>query len=102
MNNDYYCGLNNHGNTCFFNSALQNILRCSVFINIISNLNIAPSSIGRGFGFFELRTLLGSSYAALGVINHVFSWLIPLSPYLPISPSFLLMALSSKTLMNFS
>jgi ubiquitin carboxyl-terminal hydrolase 36/42 len=40
MNNDYYCGLNNHGNTCFFNSALQNILRCSVFINIISNLNV--------------------------------------------------------------
>jgi len=40
MNNDYYCGLNNHGNTCFFNSALQNILRCSVFVNIISNLEI--------------------------------------------------------------
>ena len=40
MNNEYYCGLNNHGNTCFFNSALQNIFRCSVFINIISNLEI--------------------------------------------------------------
>jgi ubiquitin C-terminal hydrolase len=40
MNNEYYCGLNNHGNTCFFNSALQNIFRCSVFINIISNLQI--------------------------------------------------------------
>jgi ubiquitin C-terminal hydrolase len=40
MNNEYYCGLNNHGNTCFFNSALQNIFRCSVFINIISNLDI--------------------------------------------------------------
>jgi len=40
MNNEYYSGLNNHGNTCFFNSAIQSILRCSVFMNFISNLNI--------------------------------------------------------------
>jgi len=40
MNNEYYCGLNNHGNTCFFNSAIQNIMRCSVFITFISNLKI--------------------------------------------------------------
>jgi ubiquitin C-terminal hydrolase len=40
MNNEIYCGLSNHGNTCFFNSALQNIMRCSVFINFINNLNI--------------------------------------------------------------
>ena len=35
MNNEYYSGLNNHGNTCFFNSAFQSILRCSVFMNFI-------------------------------------------------------------------
>jgi len=40
MNNEYYCGLNNHGNTCFFNSALQSLLRCSVFINFINSLEI--------------------------------------------------------------
>ena len=40
MNNEYYCGLNNHGNTCFFNSAIQSIMRCSVFITFISNLRI--------------------------------------------------------------
>jgi ubiquitin C-terminal hydrolase len=40
MNNEYYCGLQNHGNTCFFNSALQNILRCSVFVNVITSLEI--------------------------------------------------------------
>lgn len=40
MNNEYYCGLANHGNTCFFNSAMQSIMRCSVFINFISNLEI--------------------------------------------------------------
>jgi len=40
MNNDYYCGLNNHGNTCFFNSAIQSLMRCSVFINFISNIHI--------------------------------------------------------------
>jgi ubiquitin C-terminal hydrolase len=39
MNNEYYSGLNNHGNTCFFNSAFQSILRCSVFMNFILNLN---------------------------------------------------------------
>jgi ubiquitin C-terminal hydrolase len=43
MNNEIYCGLNNHGNTCFFNSALQNIMRCSVFINFINNLKIEHS-----------------------------------------------------------
>ena len=40
MNNEYYCGLGNHGNTCFFNSAIQSIMRCSVFITFISNLRI--------------------------------------------------------------
>jgi len=40
MNNDYYCGLNNHGNTCFFNSAIQSLMRCSVFVNFIANLHI--------------------------------------------------------------
>ena len=40
MNNEYYCGLSNHGNTCFFNSAIQSIMRCSVFITFISNLRI--------------------------------------------------------------
>lgn len=39
MNNEYYSGLHNHGNTCFFNSAFQSILRCSVFMNFITNLN---------------------------------------------------------------
>lgn len=40
MNNDYYCGLNNHGNTCFFNSAIQSLMRCSVFVNFIAKLHI--------------------------------------------------------------
>lgn len=39
MNNNIYCGLINHGNTCFFSSAFQNLVRCSVFINFIMNLN---------------------------------------------------------------
>jgi ubiquitin C-terminal hydrolase len=45
MNNNVYCGLNNHGNTCFFNSALQNLMRCSVFINFIENINCSHELI---------------------------------------------------------
>lgn len=45
MNNNIYCGFDNHGNTCFFNSALQNLMRCSVFINFIENLNCSHELI---------------------------------------------------------
>lgn len=45
MNNSIFCGLNNHGNTCFFNSALQDLMRCSVFINFIENLNCSHELI---------------------------------------------------------
>ena len=45
MNNNVFCGFNNHGNTCFFNSGLQNLMRCSVFINFIENLNCSDELI---------------------------------------------------------
>ena len=71
MNNNHYCGLQNHGNTCFFNSALQNIMRCSVFVNIISDLQIDHELINIFKEIFEdYKKNTNSSISPINLVRY--------------------------------
>jgi len=71
MNNEYYSGLHNHGNTCFFNSALQSILRCSVFMNFITNLEIDNELIKIFQDFIgEYKENSNSAVSPLKLVKH--------------------------------